>query len=184
MHPHSPRDPVTSPRRGAATMLTDVFLFLLILRLLSPDPASAQLLPHGEPLLRGMVHSSSPSLLAISGEGFSSGGPVLIAITGSAGTDARFETWTFASSHDSWGPFGAGAANLEFIPAGRVRDLIPLEVEPTYGPNGSQDPALGYEPADGLAALRLALCSQGLDVQAFDARSRTWSNNLHMSAVC
>jgi hypothetical protein len=131
-----------------------------------------------------MIHTASPWFLAISGAGFSPGGPVLIAIIGRPSTDASLEIWTFASSHDSWGPFGAGAANLEFIPAGRVRAVIPLVVAPTYGPHGSQDPALGYDPANDLAALRLALCNQGLEVQAFDARSRTWSNNLHMAAVC
>jgi hypothetical protein len=131
-----------------------------------------------------MVPTSPPAFLAISGEGFSSGGPVLIAITGPAGSAAHHETWTFASSHDSWGPFGAGAANLEFIPAGRVRTMVSLDAEPAYGPNGSQDPAQGYRPADDLAALRLALCTQGLDVQAFDARTRTWSENIHMAAIC
>jgi hypothetical protein len=131
-----------------------------------------------------MHHPSSPEFLAISGAGFSAGGPVLVAVAGPAGIDASVDLWTFASSHDSWGPFGAGAANLEFIPAGRIRAVIPLDVAPTYGPHGSQDPARGYAPADELAVLRLALCGQGLEVQAFDARPRTWSNNLHMAAVC
>lgn len=175
-----PRLSLTRSQRIAVAVL----LVACLLLSLSPVPASAQTLPYKGPVLHGMVHSSLPHLLAISGDGFSPGGPVLIVITGRAGTNARYETWTFASSYDSWGPFGAGAANLEFIPAGRVRGLIPLDVETVYGPNGSQDPALGYAPAANFAALRLALCRQGLDAQAFDANTRTWSNDIHMVATC
>jgi hypothetical protein len=159
-------------------------LALMMLWPLAPLPAGARNLPYDGPVLHGMVPSTSPTFLAISGEGFSPGGPVQIVIAGPAGTDAHHETWTFASTHDSWGPFGAGAANLEFIPAGRVRAMILLDVVPQYGPNGSQDPAQGYVPADGLAVLRLALCSQGVDVQALDARTHTWSQNVHMMAAC
>jgi hypothetical protein len=167
-------------------MLPVVILLLLLspFHSLSPVPASAQPLLPTAPVLHGMVHASLPSLLAISGAGFSPGGAVLIAIAGPAGTDALYETWTLASSYDSWGAFGAGAANLEFISPGRVRAQIRLDIAPVYGPNGSQDPARGYAPAADLAALRLAVCAQGLEVQAFDAVTRTWSNNVHMVASC
>ena len=166
-------------------MLADVFcLLLLLFQTLSPVLANAQPLSHTAPVLKGIAHVSAPALIAVSGEGFSAGGPVLVAVVGPAGIEASLELWTFASSYDSWGPFGAGAANLEFISAGRIRAVIPLDIEPTYGPHGSQDPALGYAPADTIVALRLAMCTQGLDAQAFDARTRTWSNNIHMVAMC
>jgi len=170
------------PQRGDAN-LAALFILLLVLGPLAPHPAGAHYLLDGEPLLHVMVHPSAPEFIAISGAGFSPGGPVLISIARS-GSDAHHETWTFASSYDSWGASGAGAANLEFIPPGRIRAMIPLDVEPQYGPHGSQDPARGYVPADDLAALRLALCHQGLDVQALDARTRTWSHNIHMVAMC
>ena len=183
MNPNSPRDALTRSRCANAN-LAALFLLLLVLGPLAPHPAGAHHLLDGEPFLYVMVHPSAPDFLAVSGAEFSPGGPVLISIAAPSDSDIHHETWTFASSFDSWGAFGAGAANLEFIPAGRIRAMIPLNGEPQYGPHGSQDPARGYAPADDIAALRLALCHQGLDVQAFDARTGTWSHNIHMVAMC
>jgi hypothetical protein len=50
------------------------------------------------------------------------------------------------ASHGSFGPNGSQDPALGYVPAGTVNEVIALYPAATYGPNGSQDPAHGYQP--------------------------------------
>jgi hypothetical protein len=72
--------------------------------------------------------------------------------------------------------------------AGTIDEVISMTRDVTWGPNGSQDPARGYDDPsqgsgdDGHASVRL--CFQDLTVQTLDVRTGSWSTLLEIHATC
>lgn len=85
----------------------------------------------------------------------------------------------------------------QFTPGGEVdvglfvsRDAHPAVLrsirasEPILGPNGSSDPALGFQQG-GFVGLTLGpWCQEATRVQAYDRHKATWSNGLNVDLRC
>lgn len=166
------------------------------------------------PVLSGAVVSTiAPGAIEVSGERFSPGGLVYIALYDGWGT-ALHETRWVASSPTVYGVNGSQDPAQGFVQGGRIEEAFAASRAPVFGPNGSQDPAQGYgagddgsqalsapreavygpngsqDPAqgyvagsDGGEAFAIA-CDAPLMVRAFDQRTATWSNLLDVDSGC
>ena len=85
----------------------------------------------------------------------------------------------------------------EFSPGGEVEVLLfrPGSATPAvsrslraslsiYGPNGSTDPALGFERGGFVGIAVGPRCNETATVQAFDRQTATWSNQLDVDLGC
>ena len=145
-------------------------------------------LPHGSiaqtgttfPSLTYAIASELPSaLIRVSGDGFTPGGLVFIALHDQWGETLHETRWVIASSPD-YGLYGSMDPAQGFRPGGTVGEVFDLFQETIYGPNGSMDPALGYVPAESAGAS----CGMALMVRAFDHQAQAWSNTLDVSVGC
>ena len=164
------------------------------------------------PVLSGAVVSTiAPGAIEVSGERFSPGGLVYIALYDGWGT-ALHETRWVASSPTVYGVNGSQDPAQGFVEGGRIEEAFAAYRESVFGPNGSQDPAQGYvagdngslttareaaygpngsqDPAQGYAAGNdngqafAIACDAPLMVRAFDQRTASWSNLLDVDSGC
>jgi hypothetical protein len=177
------------------------------------SPANAQTIPIQPALLPGAIVSPLTGVAVIHGEGFSPGGIVYLAIYDRWGLDEQQHVWTVATD-GALGPDGSVDPARGYASVGTVSEVISIIPEDTYGPNGSQDPAQGYVAADsgitraifaeevtygphgsqdpaqgytGKAQLPVDTsdaCGRVLMVQAYDARTQTWSDPVDVIASC
>lgn len=185
--------PPISPSGKDSTMTTlpfpiDVPLLKLSALLASLLLASFAYTSVAAPVAAAAVFDPSPVLLfvpsdpfrtgtfVVHGEGFTPGGSVYISIDGAHDEDASESFWTVAST-GAYGPNGSQDPAQGFARAGEIHELIVVSDVTTYGPNGSQDPARGFHGANTTA------CGN-VQVQAFDADSRTWSNQVQLDHPC
>jgi len=166
------------------------------------------------PILNNAVVSTiAPGVIEVSGERFSPGGLVYIALYDGWGT-ALHETRWVASSPTVYAVNGSQDPAQGFVQGGRIEEAFAASRAPVFGPNGSQDPAQGYgagddgsqalsapreavygpngsqDPAqgyvagsDGGEAFAIA-CDAPLMERAFDQRTATWSNLLDVDSGC
>jgi hypothetical protein len=55
---------------------------------------------------------------------------------------------------------------------------------PIHGPNGSTDPALGFQRGGFMGIAVGPWCHEMATVRAFDRQEATWSNELHVHPGC
>ena len=100
------------------------------------------------PILNNAVVSTiAPGVIEVSGERFSPGGLVYIALYDGWGT-ALHETRWVASSPTVYGVNGSQDPAQGFVQGGRIEEAFAASRAPVFGPNGSQDPAQGYGAGD------------------------------------
>jgi hypothetical protein len=149
-----------------------VLVLLFASALLPGGPASAAPSPGRAPFLAAAV--AAPGAIAIRGSGFTPGGRVYVALYDLWGAKLHQTRWTTASPALS-GPDGSQDPAAGYRPGGIVSERFDglcgatlmaraydettqtwsaaLDVDTSafgaavYGPDGSQDPALGYRPA-------------------------------------
>jgi hypothetical protein len=141
-----------------------------------PAPSSA--------LLRIAVAPPDASSIVVHGSGFTPGGLVYIDVSARADTDLHTGAWVVAS-HEAWVPYQPDEPfyGNTYVSAGNITVALDVYADTVYGPNGSQDPALGYQPGVG-AAWQAAVCAGGMDVQAFDVTAGAWSDRVSASIAC
>ncbi len=145
-------------------------------------PASSAQTASALPVLNNAVVSTiAPDTIEVSGERFSPGGLVYVALYDGWGTALRETRWV-ASSPTVYGPNGSQDPAQGYLAGGGIEESFAL-VQPTiYGPNGSQDPARGYIAGD--APATASVCDGPMMVRAFDQRTASWSNMLDVESGC
>jgi hypothetical protein len=83
------------------------------------------------------------------------------------------------SSPSVYGPDGSQDPALGFSRGGEIRAEFG-PVEAVYGPNGSQDPATGYVPGTSFPNL----CGAAVVARAYDRETAAWSNMPDVDAGC
>jgi len=165
------------------------------------------------PVISNAVTSAiAPGVIEVSGERFSPGGLVYIALYDGRGTTLHETRWV-ASSPAIYGSNGSQDPAQGYVGGGGIREsfeqvrqavygvngsqdpaqgYIAGEVgsrastdasEAVYGPNGSQDPAQGFVPGTNGAAITSG-CDTPLMVRAFDQATASWSNTLDVDLGC
>ena len=105
------------------------------------------------PILTGAAAiAGAPGTIAVTGEGFTPGGAVVVVV------------------YDRW-----GATPVEIRSATASRN--------SYGPNGSQDPAIGFKRGGILHEALRHPCGAAASVRAYDRESAAWSNWLDVDAT-
>lgn len=120
----------------------------------------------------------SPGAVSVSGQDFTPGGEVVIALYDRWGVQ-HYESRRAIASDAAFGLNGSQDPALGYIPGGSIRELFGAS-EPVYGPGGSQDPATGY--VSGVDSVNL--CGASLMVRAYDARTDQWSNVFDVDPAC
>jgi len=162
------------------------------------------------PVLTSAVATSLPAdAITVSGNGFSGGGLVYVALYDQWGMALQETRWTSASptvyglngSLDPANGFREGGSITEVFeqftatvygpngsqdPAqGYHQGNDALDVTGAiYGPNGSQDPAQGYIPGSSLSEAASTYCEQALMARAFDQNTASWSNLVDVASGC
>jgi len=134
------------------------------------------------PILNNAVVSTiAPGVIEVSGERFSPGGLVYIALYDGWG-EMLHETRWVASSPTVYGPNGSQDPAQGYLVGGGIEESFAQVQDPVYGPNGSQDPARGYVSGDsrGIGSV----CDGPMMVRAFDQRTASWSNMLDVESGC
>jgi hypothetical protein len=168
----------TRSRSRSATKLTPVLLLLLALLPMLPGPTSAQ---STSLFLHASLVASPAGSIFVHGDGFTPGGLVYIAVSDSLNVEVSSGMWTRAAA-TAYGPNGSADPAWAGMRMGSIREVISLEQDEVYGPHGSQDPAQGYVAETDGAALLAALCTNGLDVAAYDHTLGTWSDRVEIAA--
>jgi len=176
MNAQTPQAPVTRRLFLRSTAFVSVALLLAAssssateFRQVVPAPSSI--------LLSASVEKVLPGTLRVQGEGFTPGGGVYISLVGSGLAAYSDSFWTNASEA-IYGPHGSQDPARGYVAAGAIDEQVSFNSGPTYGPNGSQDPAQGYHEG------RISFCFGTVEVQAFDAETRTWSNQVRVDLMC
>lgn len=158
-------------------------LTLLGVGSLAPQFSSAQSIEL--PVLSSVsVSSALPDSIVISGQGFSPGQPVFIALYDRWGVLEQETRWVTASE-SVYGPNGSLDPARGYQAGGNVREAFAIDFGTIYGPNGSQDPAQGYRR--GLTAVeagQFASCPNSLMVRAYDQQTDAWSNLIDVEDAC
>lgn len=125
----------------------------------------------------------APGTIEVSGERFSPGGLVYIALYDGWGTTLRETRWV-ASSPTVYGLNGSQDPAQGFIAGGGIAESFAQVRQTVYGPNGSQDPAQGYVAGDDGAQALASACDAPMMVRAYDQRTASWSNTLDVALGC
>lgn len=170
-------------------------------------------LPHGSfaqtgtslPSLNPAIVSPIPfASLNVTGNGFTAGGIVFIALYDQWGRTLEETRWTTASTA-TYGANGSMDPVQGYATGGSITEVFELFRETTYGPNGSMDPALGYragvdvpmnqaiygangsqDPAQGYVGQDAAkgTCNAPLMVRAYDQHQATWTDPVDATFGC
>ncbi len=120
----------------------------------------------------------SPGSIVVSGQNFTPGGTVYIAMYDQWGMQLYPTRWVFAST-PVFGPNGSQDPAQGYVRGGSIREVF-TDTPAIYGPNGSQDPANGYVAASSAGNL----CGATAMIRAFDRQTSVWSNLLDIDAGC
>lgn len=121
-----------------------------------------------QPEVTAKVLTSMPNLVFIEGDGFTPGGRVQIVVVDQWGNALHEPVWTMSSSGAPFGDSDTYIGVTGYPISGSIVLVLQLEGTATYGPNGSQDPASGYQ-ANGL------LDAGNVIVRVYDETANTWS---------
>ncbi|MEJ7901812.1 MAG: hypothetical protein WKF63_08175 [Thermomicrobiales bacterium] len=161
------------------------------------------------PVISNAVASTvAPGAIEVSGERFSPGGLVYVALYDQWGATLHETRWV-ASSSTVYGANGSQDPAQGFVAGGRIDESFAHFRQTVYGANGSQDPAQGYiagdegfqtreavfgpngsqDPAQGYVPGNsgeefVTACDAPLMVRAFDQRTASWSNTLDVNLGC
>lgn len=97
------------------------------------------------PLLIAAAGAPTPGAVLVSGQGFTPGGSVYVGLYDQWSTSGtdHYETRWTIASATVHGPNGSQDPALGYAEGGTISELFGAS-ETVYGPNGSQDPATGY----------------------------------------
>lgn len=136
------------------------------------------------PQLRSAVSSAiAPASIVVTGDRFSPGGLVYIALYDGWGTTLHETRWVTANP-TVHGPNGSQDPAHGFITGGHITESFEVVRQSVYGANGSQDPAQGYVVGDEGTQAPISACDAPLMVRAFDGRTASWSNSLDVDLGC
>lgn len=82
-----------------------------------------------------------------------------------------------------YGPDGSQDPALGFIRGGTINAVFGASYV-VYGPDGSQDPARGYISASSQSGAIGSLCGDAVMIRALDAETGAWSNVMDSSPAC
>jgi hypothetical protein len=159
---------------------------LVFLSMLLPEvavsTATAQV-DRSRPVLSYAATVTLPAtMVTVAGEGFTPGGPVIIAVYDRWGVNVYENVWTTAADGTERGTSSQNA-DLGDVPTGAIDEVIALFPVAVDGPNGSQDPDQDFMPGVDQPIIGF-VCGRDLMVRAYDQRSATWSNVLDVTASC
>ena len=95
----------------------------------------------------------------------------------------RHETRWVNASSTVYGPNGSQDPAIGFSQGGLIIEIFGA-FETVYGPNGSQDPAVGYVPAETGDATFGSLCGSALMIRAYDLQKDAWSDVIDVAPGC
>lgn len=127
-------------RRNVGVIL--VLLSLIVLSRPAVQAENLQVAPTASSLTITVSASTSPGSVVVTGEHFTPGGEVYVAIFDQWGTQLYEARWIDASI-PVYGPNGSQDPAHGYSKGGDISQVFGA-VETFYGPHGSQDPALGY----------------------------------------
>lgn len=157
-------------RRLANVVAILASVMLLALSAVSSSQAHTQPALFPAFSLRAAIVESPADLIAVQGGGFTPGGLVQITVHGNAHAGADRNQWAVATS------------------AGTIDEVISMAPDVTWGPDGSRDPARGYDdPSQGSGDdghVSVPLCFQNLTVRTLDVRTGNQSTLLEIHATC
>lgn len=162
-----------SHRQGVLRLVT--FLGLLVF---GPSFATAQDQPTRVPLLLEGTAASVPGSVLVSGQNFTPGGVVYVALYDTWGKQLHETRWAVASQ-TVFGTNGSGDPASGFDGGGTINELF-AATGTVYGLDGSQDPANGY--VKGTEAE--SLCGASVMARAYDAETEAWSNLIDIGSGC
>jgi hypothetical protein len=189
-----------------------VIICLLMLLTLGPSAIPHQALAQSAvtPVITSAVAASLPSAsITVTGNGFTSGGLVFVALYDQWGNSLEETRWTSASPA-VYGPNGSIDPAQGYVAGGELNEVFnrvlgatygpngsidpaqgyspgvsAQEFQPAiYGPNGSMDPAQGYVPASGVTQMAGISCGGFVMARAFDRQTATWSNPVDVDFGC
>lgn len=126
-----------------------------------------------QPTVTGSLIEGTDALIKIQGDGFTPGRRVQLVVTDITGATLHEPVWTVAARGAPFGDDGIYSGVTGYGVAGAVYVVLDLSDTAIYGPNGSQDPANGYDPGTDLALLKL---TSSIQVRALDEQTSTWSS--------
>lgn len=153
--------PCIFTRHAHALLAPMLILILSAFTLIPPESGSAQLIEQA-PTATGVAFLRSSGTLIVRGEGFTPGGRVQVTILDHQENSLHAPIWTSTAIG------GFIVSQPGFDAPGTFVLVLQLEGSATYGPNGSQDPASGYQ-ANGL------LDAGNVIVRVYDETANTWS---------
>lgn len=124
------------------------------------------------PWVVGRVFQSTSGIVLISGDGFTPGGRVELVIVDQWGNALHEPVWTMATGEGSFGGYDIWNGGRNYGQPGTISVAVDLDMAAVYGPNGSQDPANGYQA--GIDAGDL-LDANEPRIRALDEYTQTWS---------
>lgn len=180
------------PSRHAARVLMASLLAGLLI--LPSFPAVAHSTSAG-PVLTVILATEAPSnQLLVSGEGFTPGGLAYFELRDTR--DGRVHHHFWAAIASTWiAANGSIDPSVHNLAPGVVSFMIPIVASTTYGPNGSQDPANGFDgdatsytpPAateDGVTITRHLACEGHLVARAYDRSAEMWTLEIGVTGRC
>jgi hypothetical protein len=118
-------------------------------------------------------------LLGTGGAAAAPAGPALTSAAGIAGAPG-----TIAVTGSGFTPGGRVYVALYDVWGAKLYETRWTAASPTgYGPNGSQDPAVGFDHGGALSAIFGRLCGTTPMVRAYDESTETWSNWLDVGTT-
>jgi hypothetical protein len=184
-------------RRQAFLILT--ILGLAVLGSPLAQTGATHVLPGTTPLLIAPASVPAPGTALLTGQHFTPGGEVYIALYDQWGIELHETRWVTASV-TVYGANGSQDPASGYLQGGTLRELFGT-IGSVFGPNGSQDPATGYvevgtngsafgsngsqDPAIGYVAGQTGnLCGATIMARAYDLQAATWSNVSDIDLGC
>lgn len=169
------------------TRLRQVSIVLAILGLLVPGHLTAFSIARQQPSviaprLVGAVTVPVQGAVLVTGQDFTPGGRVYIALYDRWGVQL-FETRWATASDELFGLNGTRDPAIGYVTGGGLSEQFLLD-DFAYGPNGSRDPAMidVLDSADTEQAI--TVCTATLMVRALDEERNVWSNTLDVESGC
>ncbi len=159
--------------RSNRTLFQLTLVLILSAFILSALGAGSTRAADTQPTVSAKVFDASANLISIQGDGFTPGGRVQVFITDLTGTTLHEPVWTVAAPGAPFGDYGNYSGVSGYGDPGTINLVLNLGDQATYGPNGSQDPARGYDAGTDLGTLQFASSTQ---VRAFDEYASTWTS--------
>lgn len=157
-------------------------------------------------LIEAVAVPQTPGAVSVTGQVFTPGGEVYVALFDPWAVQQHEPRWVVASD-TIHGPNGSLDPALGFSQGGEIevafgmaytihgpdgsqdpargfRQVGVEDAESVFEPNGSRDPALGYVPGGANDEIIGSLCGSALMVRAYDAQTTQWSNVLDIDPGC